>query len=500
MRDIIRSYGVDCIYSKLNTSCFENYKGIVDKNLILTRAYGYNLNPDYHCTARMITYMEVGQDILQLQKYGLNPNTDVDFYFDSTDFACALATQCGQYQEFKINEKEVSCEVGDFPFAFFDTYECGLLSGQLSVVLSALEAGDEDCIPCHHFQESGFKIHFPANKDLYKSLQHRMKSEDQLKTQVLLDYTVTEEDTEDPDTGEVQTKKILHGKIHGGVLFYNLSKVGKYIDKIHPEVGDIVTIDFPDEANPERYEVTDCYEKSLQSDGISPLLHKYIWKCKARRYVNNYDDFPENEADKQQEEKQQLEKVIDEEVNKSIEGYRDDEDAAYGGYDLPDIDNEYDAQLIDEMKHYKHIYVDDGSSMDILKFACGSKLVTTGYELLFVDAKGDAYQITTEDHPLAVAASYFEESLRFLKATKDLLMFVNIEGTPYKIIEDEASTDGKIEICLNSMYEKTIDPAAHRNHNGQNFYIFKESRTVLWATPRHLYCKLASQNVHQKII
>jgi hypothetical protein len=30
MRDIIRSYGTDCIYSKLDTSIFENYKANID--------------------------------------------------------------------------------------------------------------------------------------------------------------------------------------------------------------------------------------------------------------------------------------------------------------------------------------------------------------------------------------------------------------------------------------------------------------------------------------
>ena len=97
-------------------------------------------------------------------------------------------------------------------------------------------------------------------------------------------------------------------------MFYNMFKIGKYLEKIHPEVGDLITIDFPDERNSERYQVTDCYDKSLQSDGISPLLHKYIWKCKGRRYANTYDDIEMNEADKKLLEKQQFEQVVEEQV------------------------------------------------------------------------------------------------------------------------------------------------------------------------------------------
>lgn len=94
-RDLIRSYGVDCIYCKLDTSEFENFKKVIDQNTILKQAYGYNISPDYSLSAHTLTYMEVENDIFQLNKFGLNPNIDVNFYFESTDFACALATKLG---------------------------------------------------------------------------------------------------------------------------------------------------------------------------------------------------------------------------------------------------------------------------------------------------------------------------------------------------------------------------------------------------------------------
>ena len=103
----------------------------------------------------------------------------------------------------------------------------------------------------------------------------------------------------DPDV-----RYVLRGKLHGSILFYDLNKIGKYLDLIHPEVGDIITIDFPDENNREQYEITDCYDKQLTNDGISPLLHNYIWKCKARRYVNGMNEISEeNEANERLQEK-----------------------------------------------------------------------------------------------------------------------------------------------------------------------------------------------------
>lgn len=44
----------------------------------------------------------------------MNPDADVNFYFDSTDFACALATKAGQYKEYKIQETEIQCEVPEY--------------------------------------------------------------------------------------------------------------------------------------------------------------------------------------------------------------------------------------------------------------------------------------------------------------------------------------------------------------------------------------------------
>jgi len=106
-RDIIRAYGIDCTYNKLKLPYPEVFKTVIDQNNLLLHAYGYDDNPNYELSARMITYMEVDSDVLNLNKYGVVPNTDSMFYFDSTDFAAALATKLGQYKEYKILETSV---------------------------------------------------------------------------------------------------------------------------------------------------------------------------------------------------------------------------------------------------------------------------------------------------------------------------------------------------------------------------------------------------------
>jgi hypothetical protein len=227
-------------------------------------------------------------------------------------------------------------------------------------------------------------------------------------------------------------KYILSGKIHGNVLFYDVNELGKYIEKIHPAVGDIVTIDFPDENNRERYEITDCFDKQLTQDGISPLLHKYIWKCKARRYVNSYEDAGYNEADERLQEKLDHDALVKEEVAKKISLYEDGEDAAYGGYELErDSVKNYDRQDVRNIQHVEYEGLPEGHLIDIHKFECGSKLCTDGYVLVFVTADDDAYVVTTDDKELTVRDAVFECGVKWLKATKDQVRFVNIEGTSF---------------------------------------------------------------------
>ena len=80
-----------------------------------------------------------------------------------------------------------------------------------------------------------------------------------------------------------------------------------------------------------------------------------------------------------------------------------------------------------------------------------------------------------------------------------MLVFVNIEGIAYKIIEDSIATQYELQLCLNSMFDKTLD-TGNINNDGDNFYKFKESKTLLWATEENLYCKLVSNNVLYKLV
>lgn len=508
-RDIIRSYGIDVTYNKLDTSFFDDFHGTVDKNAIIRQAYGYNTQPDYSVSAHMLSYMEVENDIFQLNKFGLNPETTVNFYFDSTDFACDLACKLGQYQEVKIDETEIVCEVPDmtdeqidgtyvssatFPYelglGYVEKFFCKDLSGKLYAQIDSYEYDAPKTVQCRVYEHSEMMRAFSANPSLYKAFKHQYQNDSYIDSMLKLTFTVHKTCTGKDAHGKKIFKSILSGKLHGSMLFYDLNKVGKYIDKIHPEVGDLVTIDFPDDSNLEKYEITDCFDKQLTNDGISPLLHKYIWKCKARRYVNNFDDVEQNEADSRLEEKVKLDNAIENKVKEAVELYTDGQDAVYGGYS--NRNTEHDMMHIDQTKYEKYDWIEDGSAIDIMRFANGTRLVTTGYELLFVDSKMQATKIATEDDPILIdIGSYSEHGMKWLKASKDTLVFTNIEGKSYKIVEDFEVTDGQLTLQLDNLFEKTSN-VGEINKYSDNFYKFRNCRTLLFSDNDILYCKLES--------
>lgn len=510
-RDIIRSYGVDCHYYKLDTTEFENFTDIVDQNTILKHAYGYETTPDYHLSVHMLTFMEVENDIFQLQKYGLNPNMDVNFYFDSNDFACALATRAGQYKEYKIDEVEISCEV---PYCEKDDptknhmfpyklgllepipFNCEILSGKLSAEIPPYKLNRWNSVVCKTIEHSDFKVEFPVNEYLYKSFKHVIKTIDYLDTLIFLKYKIQRKEVNpESDNPRIRYKYILTGKVTGQILFYDIYKIGKYMDKIHPEVGDIVTIDFPDEKNRERFEIVDCYDKQLTTDGISPLLHNYVWKCKARKYI----DAQENAIDEQTEgnervkEKLDFTEVIRERVTDKISMYPNGEDKVYGGYEGLTEQMPYDKEISLPYNQEKYEFLAGITMLDIFIFACGSKLVTDGYDLVFINADEEGYKLTLKEDRM-IDASYFESGLRFIKASKEMLVFTNIEGKTFKIAEDREATQSELQFCLNSLFDKTME-VHDINNEPSDLYKFKESRTILWADERHLYCKLASNGV-----
>lgn len=160
------------------------------------------------------------------------------------------------------------------------------LSAEVSAVLSNLAPGVHEA-ECHIAGKGFVGTKFPVNDDIWKSFMHRVVNEDDIIVCFKLQYEVKNDDI---------SSYTVDGSIDGSFLFYDLASLSKYYELLHPDVGDIVTIDFPDGKSREQYEITEAVDKSLATDGINALLHKYVWRCKARRYINSHEDMEKNEA------------------------------------------------------------------------------------------------------------------------------------------------------------------------------------------------------------
>lgn len=459
----------------------------------------------------MIAFAEIDSDVFNLNKLGLVPETDINLVFDATQFACDLATKCGQYKEYQVMTKDITVEVpppdqitGPIEIIHAEEYECQSTKGLFRCVIDGYEIGKEQTALCDPYEHSEFKIEFPANEDLYYSLKYKISNDDYLETLLYLKFKVEEVQV----AGGV--KYMLIGKLMGSVLFFDLDQLGKYAEVIHPNVGDIVAIDFPDENNREQYDITECFDKQLTQDGINPLLHKYVWKCKARRHIGSFEkNDPEmTEADKRLIEKHEYDAVVSEEVVKEVSKYDvlDEErgiseDAVYGGYELDSgrIKN-YDKQDVRNRPAEKYDFLDEDTAIDIMRFGCGSRLVTDGYSLIFVTSDGDPYVVAIVDHSPVVQGADFESGLRWIKATDAEIVFVNIDGQSSVVSRDENYTDDKLEINLNSLYDVTFDTEKQINANEQNFLKFKGTRSYMWADQHHLYAKLQSNKKLYQII
>ena len=503
-RDLLRSYGVDCNYYKLKIPYPEVFKTIVDQNNIVRAAYGEDPDPNYKISAEMITYMEVENDIFQLNKFGAFPSTNVNFYFDSKDFATSLAYKLGQFKEYKIDEQIITIEFTANESEDFQDlivpFSCKILSGECTIPFGGDFSFDLDkkaSLPVEVLKTSSPELDFPVNEYIYKSFNYSISANEADDIVLSFDFIVKETY---PGVYKLQ------GKLTGAVLFRDLSMVSKYSEEIHPEVGDVVTIDFPDAKSREQYQITEAVDINLASDGINPLLHRYIWKCKAIRYVPNAAaNIPEkNEANERVQEKFDAQNAETEIIAKKISEYPNDEDDIYGGYErnqaYQDINNVPESKkkiIIDSVE-------DSGSLIDIMAFSSGAALKTNGFDLYFKSPSNNWFKLTQ----FKKNGVYLDtaEEIDFLKATDDMLVFVNIMGEQTILCRSSAEKDELLELsattlesefCLVSLKNLTTFGNGYQdlNEKGDTFYKFANCGTLLMSIGENLYAKMGSGKI-----
>lgn len=97
-------------------------------------------------------------------------------------------------------------------------------------------------------------------------------------------------------TGKIR----ILGQICGGVMFGDTTEVGKYLDKIVPNVGDLMDIPVPNGNQPQvyrtKYEVVQVQECGANESYSNPFLRNYIYEINLRAYVASGQEEPEGDS------------------------------------------------------------------------------------------------------------------------------------------------------------------------------------------------------------
>ena len=477
-RDLIRSYGVDVRYYKISVPYPDEFSTTVNQNTLLLNAYGYDDHPDWSISCNMISYMEVDNDIFNLNKFGAMPTTDVTFYFDSIDYACALAPQLGRLREYKIEPQNFTIEAANAheveTLKIERLFKSEILSGKVLFDFSFIEeaeVGSPFTMWGEVTEHTPPVILFKANEDIYKSFNYRLTDGDCEDIRIQLTATITRMPT---------GKYMVNCQTRGAVLFHDLSLVGKYALEITPTAGDTVTIDFPNEESREKFEITSCTDRQLTTDGLNPLLHRYIWKCRAKRLVQAEEGFPEQSvAEDILKEKIEAGMVAMENITEQISVYPDDQDMVYGGYEGPKAMTPTNSATKTSSRDLQPIDIpDDWDEISIFTFPDGCRLASDGFSLFFANSSGRATKLNTiqvQEPPEKAVPVFPLKSMQMLKSSGGRVYMTSIDGTCSLLTGNPEEKPSNPVLSLDALTTPTVFNGKARNPNKEGDMTMKFS-------------------------
>lgn len=507
--DIIHSYGMDCTYYKMSVDLPPEFEKIIKSNNTLKQAYGYDDDPNFSLSCDLITYTEIDDDIFILDRIGKSNTPKVNFYFDITDFATKFMTKLGQFKEYKFNEVEISGYIDENDKIIFETdinseimsahVKCDFLtalnggnsingyretfnggsSSAKPIVTIPYNGGNSNptaypikgiatCLVTEHGQP---KFSIPVNEYLARSFTYNAENGD-VATAAYFKYSINED-------------RSYTGTLYATVLYYDLKTVSKFAQNIHPEVGDVISLDTS--FGPQIYEITDSNNQNLTNTGINPLVHKYIWKCEATRRIASHDNGPMSEGMIQAHENLLKETISRNSYSNALEAYPDDSDLIYGGFKGNTYQESSNSSGDTGITWDESISYTNDSIVNIFNFTNGSKLITDGYNLYFKNINDQITKISTFSEPTE-DIDKLPINLRYLKADAGNIYFQNILGDYIKLVGSSDMSDYNIDIA-NISYDNS-----DLNSTDMNFYKFSNCKTILFASQFNLFAKLENND------
>ena len=257
-RELIQHYGVDVDYFRLKTDFFADPSGSMSNYV-----YGESTTSTYETSAPMIVYMKVDADTITLKGIGIETSNTTEVFFAKQDYTETFRDLIGDPASGTF-ETSVFANISGFS---------GLISGSIVGPGISGMTSAYTIVPSGHISgdfNAGF-TRYPLwlNPDIVISVEYTDQN-------VIGNLSGSMEGVID-----ASGNGSLTGNVSGNLYYFReFSSLAPNWD-IAPQVGDFIRMKEwdADIDNYEEYEITEVTDRDISTQGINPLLKRYIWKC-----------------------------------------------------------------------------------------------------------------------------------------------------------------------------------------------------------------------------
>jgi hypothetical protein len=273
-RDLINQYGIPIKYFKHNTTYLKNFR--TDREDYIR---GENPHLEFQTSAELMAYVQVDNSIVQLTTFGLQTNDNFKVSFLIPDFEWAHSQWLGEEQTLSGIYQEFSADVSGFNTVLSSEYinSDGWLSGVVSSQESFTELDSgitSGSITC---QFTAYDPQLIIQPLLY--LRNYYDAFKVYQSEFDLYYS---SNVDASGNGQVT------GYISGDISYNKYTNFMDFRKRIIPQVGDVIRIEIADTF--EDLEVTQILDRRPTTDGLNPLLKKYIWQLDCVRREVSHED------------------------------------------------------------------------------------------------------------------------------------------------------------------------------------------------------------------
>lgn len=465
--DIINQYGIDVEYYRRRTD-------YVTPDETSAMLYGHNNVAVYDRKSDIRVKVEFSVYDFVLNEQGFVPNDNLVLYFGINDFAARFVDEIGDFHEYPLDgETSGRCRIdrdGCIRIPFFTRPYSGMavvpVEKGKAVKGFFVEDVDEPSRRCLSVAYNPY-IHrsFATDyRDGYFSLN------------LYCDYDATK-------------GALVEYILHGGVLYSDFFEDERIVNRIHPNPGDVIEINYhTNDMDVEQYEITEVISrKPTAQDGISPMLGKCVFKCAAvRRIASHEEDIPTTDdtkkaADAQKDYSKKRADAIDEKHDWSdpSESYKSN---VYGGYAKADayfetVSGNLSASIdqIFDYDQWKYDWPDctltSSGRYDIASFTDGTRMWTDGVNLMWEGADGSETLLTTIE-PSSVHIENGEiPNMMYVRVTDGQIVFNTADlNTSVQLTRFEHPSPDSFQYFENFAYKDV----GYISNDG--YYVFRNSR------------------------